>query len=143
MLLRPATSTRWRVLAIALVTASAAAILWNNEDMTNQAAAYLPDMPSSFLTSRCSTTCAPDPFAKHGMMYWGNEMKYTRWIPFPPSAEGPIRRTKEIDARGKEAWEMDMEVLAHAAPAYTLAVKEQVDEKVGWARGKVVLVVGA
>jgi hypothetical protein len=142
MLVHPGLAARWRFVAICIVIAISGAIIWTNDDISHHASAYLPDMPTTFLTSRCSATCADDPFAKHGMMYWGNEAKETRWVPFPPSADSPIRRTKDIDAKGSGAWETDVEVLKYASPAYTLAVKEQDEETMGWARGKVVLFIG-
>jgi hypothetical protein len=142
MLVHPGLAARWKFVAICLVIAISGAIIWTNDDISQHASAYLPDMPTTFLTSRCSATCADDPFAKHGMMYWGNEATETRWVPFPSSADSPIRRTKDIDAKGSGAWETDVEVLKYASPAYTLAVKDQDEETMGWARGKVVLFIG-
>jgi hypothetical protein len=53
-------------------------------------------------------------------------------------------RTTEIDDQpdGREVWEDLSGAFASASPNFTAAVRDKDESMVGWARGKVVLVVG-
>jgi hypothetical protein len=77
------------------------------------------------------------------MILWSTDPRKTQYVPFPPSL-GQLgkMRTRELDGGGTAYWGNDTEARELAVPAFTMGVKERDEEFVGFARGKIALLVG-